>query len=107
MIVITENPSRGITVEITKSYDPSKHGELKRKLPDLSEYVEMFPTEMDTHRIELNVNIVSTYTGRTLEELRDQNVGAFNIYRRFAKEANAQEGSSQASDGNGNSLTID
>ena len=106
MIMIVEHPHRGITVEITRSYDPSKHGDLKRKIPELAEYVEMFPNEMDSHRIELSVKVVSTYKGETPEAIQDQNVGAYNIYRRYVKAADEQEGKSRAQTNNGSGKRI-
>lgn len=77
----------------------------------------MFPNELDSHRIELSVNVVSTYKGQTVEDLQEQNLGAYNIYRRYAKEADEQGSEPtmtpnepwkqpQADEGNGNSRTI-
>lgn len=114
-ITITEDPYRGITVEVKRKFTPNKHGELKQKLPDLAEYIEMFPNQLDSHRVELTVDVVSTYKGQTEEDLQKQNMGAYNIYRRYSKMADAKESKSQPQtgginrrpdSGNGNSRVL-
>lgn len=106
-ITISEHEQRGIVVEITRSYTPKNHAELKRKLPDLKDYVEQFPTEVGDHEIQLSINVVSKYTAINAEELRIKNKRIFNLYQRYGRRIIPPNQANQANQGDGNSFIID
>ena len=55
------------------------------KRPELVDFVELFPKQVDNHQIELNLAIKSVFKARTPELLKTRHPEAFNIYRRYHK----------------------
>jgi hypothetical protein len=84
-IRIVEDPRSGVTVTIVRHYGPQDLDRLKNRLPELTDYIEMFPREMGDHQIELNLTIKSSFQARTAAELKVQHPEAFNLYRRYRK----------------------
>ncbi len=82
-IKIMEGLKTGIVIEVTRNYGPEDLAALGKMHPDLVDYVEMFPDQVDNHEIELNLAIKTVYHSPTLAELKKRHPEAFNIYRRY------------------------
>ncbi len=81
-ITITEDPPAGIVVEVTRHYGPDDIDLLKRRHPELVDYVELFPKQSGPHEIQLNLAIKSVYRAADLEQLKNRHPEAFSLYRR-------------------------
>ena len=77
-----------LVVSITRRYDSADIQQLRTRHPELSEYVEMFPQEIDDGRVELMLAITSKYEARNEEELKKKSNEAFNVYRRYFNNMN-------------------
>ena len=88
-------------IEITKTYGPKELASLKNRMPDLSEYIDLFPEQISNRDIELTIDVTSKFTAANAEDLERQDEGAYNIYRRFARvQSNGgQAGNAQPSQG--------
>lgn len=82
-IKIMEDQQSGIVVEVTRNYGPQDLVALRKKHPDLVDFVEMFPDRVGNHEIELNLAIKTVYRSANLAELKKRHPEAFNIYRRY------------------------
>jgi hypothetical protein len=92
-IKIIEDPQKGIYIEITKQYGPKELASLKNRMPDLGEYIDLFPEQLNNSDIELTIGVTSKYSAANAEDLERQDQGAYNVYRRFA---NVQSNSGQS-----------
>lgn len=92
-IKIIEDPQKGIYIEITKQYGPKELASLKNRMPDLGEYIDLFPEQLNNSDIELTIGVTSKYSAANAEDLERQDQGAYNVYRRFA---NAQSNNGQS-----------
>ena len=84
-IKIVEDPQNGIYVEIKKQYGPKELASLKNRMPDLGEYIDLFPQQLNNNDIELSIGVTSKFTAANAEDLQQQDQGAYNIYRRFTR----------------------
>lgn len=91
-IKIVEDPQRGIYVEVTRKYGPNELASLKSRMPNLGEYIDLFPKQLDNSDIELTIDVTSKFNAANAQDLEQQDAGAYNIYRRFA---NVQQSNSQ------------
>ena len=91
-IKIVEDPQRGIYVEVTRKYGPNEMASLKSRMPNLGEYIDLFPKQLDNSDIELTIDVTSKFNAANAQDLEQQDAGAYNIYRRFA---NVQQSNSQ------------
>jgi hypothetical protein len=92
-IKIIEDPQKGIYIEITKQYGPKELASLKNRMPDLGEYIDLFPEQLNNSDIELTIGVTSKYSAANAADLERQDQGAYNVYRRFA---NAQSNNGQS-----------
>ena len=92
-IKIVEDPQKGIYIEITKQYGPKELASLKNRMPDLGEYIDLFPEQLNNSDIELTIGVTSKFSAANAEDLERQDQGAYNVYRRFA---NAQSNNGQS-----------
>ena len=81
-VKIVEDPSRGIMMEITRHYSSKQLAMLKGKYPELSDYVDLFPTKIGDEDIELTISFKQKYKAREPAELKQQSLDAFQTYRR-------------------------
>ncbi|MCH2181581.1 MAG: hypothetical protein MK108_06200 [Mariniblastus sp.] len=84
-IKIVEDPQQGIYIEITKQYGPKELASLKNRMPELGEYIDLFPQQLNNSDIELSIGVTSKFTAANAEDLERQDQGAYNIYRRFTR----------------------
>ncbi len=84
-ITIVDHPTTGIDIEIIRHYGPDQMQALKRRLPELSDYVELFPTEIDKAEISLNIGVKSKYTALTPDQLKSEHPDAYEIYSRYVQ----------------------
>ena len=77
-------------MEVTRNYGPRQMNQLKSKLPELGEYIDMFPSEVGSDQVSLSIELTSKYNARTPQELADKDKGIYNIYQRYTREANNQ-----------------
>lgn len=84
-VKIIEDPSRGIMMEVTRHYSSKQLAVLKGKYPELSDFVDLFPTEIGDEEIELTISFKQKYKARDASELKTKSLDAFQIYRRHIK----------------------
>ena len=84
-VTIVENPKRGIEMQIVRYYSASQLQELTAKYPELRDYVELFPQQIEDQEIELTLALKEKVKARTLESLKRKNKAAFEIYQRHVQ----------------------
>ena len=90
-IKIVDDPNTGIYMEVTRSYGPRQMARLKQKLPELTEYIELFPSEVGNDEVKLSIELTSKYSARTPQDLEDQDRGVYNIYKRYTKQVGQEQ----------------
>lgn len=84
-VTITEGPGTRIHMEVVRHYTPKELHHLKRRHPELVDFIEMFPKQTGNHEIELNLSIKSVYDAASPKELQKQHAEIYSIYRRYRK----------------------
>jgi hypothetical protein len=84
-ITIVEHPTTGIDIEIITHYGPEQMQALKRSLPELSDYIDLFPTEINNAEISLSIGVKSKFTALTPDQLKSENPDAYNVYLRYVQ----------------------
>lgn len=77
----------GVMVSVARLYDPEDHANLIGKHPELSDYIEMFPKEIDGSQITMAFSITTKYQAKNLVELKEKHPDAYDLYQRYFKKA--------------------
>ena len=74
-----------IFVNITKHFGPDELDSLIRRQPDLEEYVKSFPKTSGDKDVQLSIGLTSRYDAANGEELKEENIAAYNLYKKFSQ----------------------
>lgn len=72
-----------VKVTIKMTYGPDDSNLVTQRFPELSDYIELFPKQIDDNSIELSLAIRSVHSAKNLDELKKNHPKAFNLYRRY------------------------
>ena len=86
-IEIVVRPDGRISVNITRQYGPDELDRLLRREPTLEEYVKSFPRTAGDSDVELSIGLTSRFDAADEESLRDKDIAAFNLYRKYKQAA--------------------
>jgi len=84
-VTIVEDPERGIVVEVTQHFDSTRMQQLKDQHPELRDYIDLFPTQIDDQQIELSISLKKRFEARNAQELKTKSLFAFSLYRRHVE----------------------
>jgi len=85
-----------IRVGLTRQFGPDELDALIRRAPQLERYVNSFPKTAGGKTVQLSIGLTTTVEGQNADDLRRQDIAAFNLYQRYEKET------SQAANSGGN-----
>ena len=77
-----------IFVNITKHFGPHELDNLIRREPSLEEYIKSFPKTAGDKDVHLSIGLTTRYDAPNEQELRDKNIAAFNLYKKFSRQTN-------------------
>lgn len=76
-----------IDMTIVRQYAADEMESLKRKMPDLADYIDVFPSKLGSAKIDLSISITEQYRADSPEDLREQNAAAYNLFQRYSRQA--------------------
>ena len=78
-----------ILIVVTRRYGPDEHALLAKKHPELADYIELFPKQIDDGEIGLTLEIKKKYEARSEAELEKKHPEIYQLFRRYRKKLGA------------------